>query len=159
MGHTLLDRTANMTPIVVLLGLLAVSSAWVIPHPMYQTYRSQDELGAYAFGYHGGPSSRSEVRDHFGVVRGAYNLVGADGEVQKYQYISDALGYRLLSAPALVAPEPVAETAEVKAAREEFETLFKSAQEKSAPAPAAPAPAGEAAPAEESAAPVAVEAV
>merc|ERR1711970_1433598 len=156
MGHTLLDRTANMSPIVVLLGLLSVSSALVIPHPMFQTYRSQDELGAYAFGYHGGPSSRSEVRDHFGIVRGAYNHINADGEVQRVQYVSDALGYRLLTPPyyaSLAAPEPVQETPEVLAAKEKLAAAFKSA----ADAAAAAAPADAAAPVEEPAA--AVEAV
>jgi len=147
-----------MSPIVVLLGFLSVSSAWVIPHPMFGQYRSQDELGAYAFGYHGGPSSRAEVRDHFGIVRGAYNLIGADGEVQRVQYVSDALGYRLLTPTyyaSLPAPEPVQETPEVLAAKEKLAAAYKSAADAAAAATAAAAEP--AAPAEEPAA--AVEAV
>jgi len=142
-----------MSPIVVLLGLLSVSSAWVIPHPLFGQYRSQDELGAYAFGYHGGPSSRAEVRDHFGIVRGAYNLIGADGEVQRVQYVSDALGYRLLT-PTYYA-SPVQETPEVLAAKEKLAAAYKSAADAAAAATAAAAEP--AAPAEEPAA--AVEAV
>jgi len=134
-----------MSQIFVLLSCLSLASAFVVPNAVFHTYRSQDELGGYHFGYSGGPSSRSEHRDHLGVVRGAYNLVDANGEVQRYQYISDALGYRLISgshlpvAPthvvpevdatlvALVGPDPIEETPEVMAARAAFEAEFSKA--------------------------------
>ena len=77
---------------------------------------------------------------------------------QRYQYISDALGYRLISgshlpeAPvhvvedlpatlALVGPDPVEETAEVKAARATHEAVFRKAADAAAAAPVAAAPA------------------
>merc|ERR1711970_214090 len=56
-----------------------------------------DELGGYDFGYSGGPSSRAETRDHLGIVRGAYTSLGAGGDLQSTQYVSDALGYRVLN--------------------------------------------------------------
>ena len=78
------------------------------------------------------------------------------GTVQKFEYISDALGYRLLSgthlpvapvapvvevapvAPVFSAvdiPQPVEETAAVKAARAKFEAEFKKAADAAAAAP------------------------
>lgn len=132
-----------------------MASAAIAPQPIYSSFRSQDELGGYHFGYSGGPTSRAEHRDHKGVVRGAYNYVDGDGTVHKYEYISDNLGYRLVSgsglpvapvhvyelpvapvapvvpfvAPVapLVAPKPVEETPEVKAARAVFEAAFRKA--------------------------------
>ncbi|XP_018019822.1 cuticle protein 6 [Hyalella azteca] len=156
---------------VHIMKLLFVLSACVVvacvggvyvPTPVYSTFRSQDELGGYHFGYSGGPTSRAEHRDHNGVVRGAYNWVGGDGTVHKYEYISDANGFRLVSgtglpvapvhvyelpvapvvptvraAPVfnLVAPQPVEETEEVKQARAKFEYLFKKAADAAAAAP------------------------
>merc|ERR1712126_722987 len=144
--------TATMSPIVVLLGLLSLSSALVIPNAVFHTYRSQDELGGYHFGYSGGPTSRAEQRDHLGVVRGAYNLIDANGNVQKYQYVSDALGYRIVSGThlpvvptvsvvgtpvvTLEGPKPVQETPEVAKARADFEVIYKKAADAAAAAAA-----------------------
>merc|ERR1712002_929527 len=141
------SRRPAMSPIIVLMALFSLGYAAVIPNAVFTNYHSQDELGGYDFGYSGGPSSRAEKRDHLGIVRGAYNLVDSNGNVQRYQYIADAAGYRLVSgthlpvqvlpvvvepapvAPTvtLVAPEPVQETPEVQKARAEFEVLFKKA--------------------------------
>ena len=66
---------------------------------------------------------------------------------QRYQYISDALGYRLISgshlpvAPVHVPANPTEETAEVKAARATHEALFRKAADAAAAAPVAAAPA------------------
>merc|ERR1712055_157874 len=142
-----LSITASiMTSMIVLLGLVSASSALVVPKQVLVTFHSQDELGGYEFGYSGGPSSRHEVKDHMGVVRGAWNLVD-DGGLQSYKYISDALGHRMISgthlpvAPVFVpsvalaaAPKPVPETAEVRAARENFEAVFRAAAAASQPA-------------------------
>merc|ERR1711915_537323 len=137
--------TATMSRLLVLAAMASLSSAFVVPNAVFHTYRSQDELGGYHFGYSGGPSSRAEQRDHLGVVRGAYNSIDGDGNVQKYQYISDALGFRILSGthlpvvptvpvvvggPAVVklmGPEPVQETVEVAEARKAFDALYKKA--------------------------------
>lgn len=147
--------------LILFLAGISAATAAIAPQPVYTQFRSQDELGGYHFGYSGGPSSRAEQRDHNGVVRGAYTLVDANGLVQKYEYISDALGYRLLSgtnlpvAPVhifspiptpvvssfvapLVAPVPVQETPEVKAARANFEALYRKAAAAAAAAPNRP---------------------
>ena len=155
--------------LILFLAGISAAIAAIAPQPVYTQFRSQDELGGYHFGYSGGPSSRAEQRDHNGVVRGAYTLVDANGLVQKYEYISDALGYRLLSgtnlpvapvhifspiptpvvssfvapvvAPVvapLVAPVPVQETPEVKAARANFEALYRKAAAAAAAAPNRP---------------------
>merc|ERR1711962_114849 len=142
--------TVAMSRLLVLLALVSLSSAFVVPNAVFHTYRSQDELGGYHFGYSGGPSSRAEQRDHLGVVRGAYNLIDANGNVQKYQYISDALGYRIISGThlpvvptvsvvgtpvvTLEGPEPVQETPEVAEARAAFDVLYKKAADAAAAA-------------------------
>lgn len=63
--------------------------------PVIMQQRSQDELGGYHFSYSGGPTSRTETRDHAGVVRGAYSYIDPNGEHQEYQYIADKGGYRV----------------------------------------------------------------
>nr|XP_027235761.1 uncharacterized protein LOC113827066 [Penaeus vannamei] len=101
----------------------------------------------YSFGYAGGPSSRAESRDAFGVVRGSYNYVDSEGKVQTQHYVADALGFRasgtnlpmapdapLAALPGPV-PEPVQDTAEVVAAKLAH---FQAYNEAAAAAAAAP---------------------
>ncbi|ROT85152.1 hypothetical protein C7M84_020981 [Penaeus vannamei] len=64
-----------------------------------------DEIGQYSFGYAGGPSSRAESRDAFGVVRGSYNYVDSEGKVQTQHYVADALGFRASGTNLPVAPD------------------------------------------------------
>ncbi|XP_042883142.1 uncharacterized protein LOC122260071 [Penaeus japonicus] len=71
--------------------------------PIQSQYHAQDEIGQYSFGYAGGPSSRAESRDAFGVVRGSYNYVDSEGKVQTQHYVADALGFRV-SAPTCPGP-------------------------------------------------------
>merc|ERR1711962_1541883 len=124
----------------------AVAPAVVAPTTRTSQFHSQDELGQYNLGYAGGPSSRHEVRDAFGNVRGSYNYVDANGEVQTNSYVSDALGFRVAAtnlpvapkaadAPALVGPEPVMETAEVASARAAHEKAHAEAAAAAAAAP------------------------
>jgi len=70
-------------------------AAAVAPATSLTQFHAQDEFGQFNFGYHGGPSSRNEVRDAFGVVRGQYNLIDANGKVQQTNYVADALGFRV----------------------------------------------------------------
>ncbi|XP_066938182.1 cuticle protein 19.8-like [Macrobrachium rosenbergii] len=115
--------------------------------PIQTQYHSQDELGQYAFGYAGGPASRAESRDAFGIVRGSYNYVDSEGKVQTQHYVADALGFRVSgtnlpvapAAPepaALAAPAPVADTPEVAAAKAAHEAAHSEAAAASAVAPA-----------------------
>lgn len=121
---------------VTVLLVAGTASSLVVPQTVITSFRSQDELGSYHFGYSGGPTSRVEQRDAHGVVRGAYNYITDDGVVHKVEYIADSDGYRLISgtdipvapvAPAVVALEQVQETPEVRQAREEFEVAFRAA--------------------------------
>ncbi|XP_064103704.1 cuticle protein 8-like [Macrobrachium nipponense] len=115
--------------------------------PIQTQYHSQDELGQYTFGYAGGPASRAESRDAFGIVRGSYNYVDSEGKVQTQHYVADALGFRVSgtnlpvapAAPepaALAAPAPVADTPEVAAAKAAHQAAHSEAAAASAVAPA-----------------------
>nr|XP_053646001.1 cuticle protein 16.8-like [Cherax quadricarinatus] len=110
--------------------------------PVQSQYHAQDELGQYSFGYSGGPSSRAETRDAFGIVRGSYNYIDAKGKIQTQHYVADALGFRVAGTDLPVAPEataagpdPVQDTAEVAAAKA---VLKKAHDEAAAAAAAAP---------------------
>merc|ERR1711887_422896 len=134
----------------------------IAPAPQLTKFHAQDEFGQYNFGHHGGPSSRNEVRDAFGVVRGQVNYIDADGKLQQQNYIADALGFRVAATNLPVAPEapeaiylnppkPVEDTPEVAEAKAAHLKLLEEALAAAAPAEAAPVDAApaEAAPAEE----------
>merc|ERR1712121_202690 len=125
----------------------------IAPAPQLTKFHAQDEFGQYNFGHHGGPSSRNEVRDAFGVVRGQVNYIDADGKVQQQNYIADALGFRVAATNLPVAPEapeaiylnppkPVEDTPEVAEAKAAHLKLLEEALA-AAPAPAAEEPAAE----------------
>merc|ERR1711863_79211 len=99
-------------------------------------FHAQDEFGRFSFGYENINSAKTETKDAFGVTRGSYQYVDANGIVQTVNYIADDInGFRVAGtnipvavaaaqpvAPAtlpLVAPVPVLETPEVAAARAE----------------------------------------
>ncbi|KAG7164200.1 cuticle protein 16.5-like [Homarus americanus] len=118
--------------------------------PIQTQHHSQDEFGQYSFGFAGGPSSRAETRDAFGIVRGSHNYIDSDGKVQTQHYVADAFGFRVSGtnlpvapevpeAAALAAPgplpEPVKDTAEVAAAKVAFKSAYDEAAAASAAAP------------------------
>ncbi|XP_063584854.1 uncharacterized protein LOC134762398 [Penaeus indicus] len=119
--------------------------------PIQSQYHAQDEIGQYSFGYAGGPSSRSESRDAYGVVRGSYNYVDSEGKVQTQHYVADALGFRVsgtnlpvapdapVVAPVAVLPgplpEPVQDTPEVAAAKVAHQQAYDEAAAAAAAAP------------------------
>ncbi|XP_022161720.1 extensin-2-like [Myzus persicae] len=78
-----------------------VSGSAVYPIPVHHApattqYHSQDELGQYAYGYSGGPSSKHEQRTADGVTSGGYSYVDANGLVQSLAYVSDPVnGFRV----------------------------------------------------------------
>merc|ERR1711981_1089598 len=99
-------------------------------------FHAQDEFGQFSFGYENINSAKTETKDAFGVTRGSYQYVDANGIIQTVNYIADDInGFRVAgtnipvavagaqpAAPAalpLVAPVPVLETPEVAAARAE----------------------------------------
>lgn len=64
--------------------------------PVNSQYHSQDEFGQYSYGYNSGSSSKAEVKTLDGVTRGGYSYVDANGLVQQYHYVSDAVnGFRV----------------------------------------------------------------
>ncbi|XP_042869309.1 uncharacterized protein LOC122251431 [Penaeus japonicus] len=119
--------------------------------PIQSQYHAQDEIGQYSFGYAGGPSSRAESRDAFGVVRGSYNYVDSEGKVQTQHYVADALGFRVSGTNLPVAPdapvaaplaalpgplpEPVQDTPEVAAAKFAHQQAYNQAAAAAAAAP------------------------
>merc|ERR1719244_1838585 len=138
--HTTAFTPAVGAPITYAASPIAYTAAAVAPivAPTTRTsqHHAQDEFGQYNFGYAGGPSSRHEVRDAFGVVRGSYNYIDADGKVQTQNYIADALGFRVAATNLPVAPEAaVEETAEVAAARAAHQKAHDEAAAAAAAAP------------------------
>merc|ERR1712025_1137883 len=115
----------------------------VAPHsaPSSQ-FHAQDEFGQFSFGYENINSRKTETKDAFGVTRGSYQYVDANGILQTVNYVADPVnGFRVAGtnipvapgapnaalpvAPGvpvvepLEAPVPVMETPEVAAARAE----------------------------------------
>jgi hypothetical protein len=86
-----------------LCALFAASQAAVLVGPAIigtgasTQYRSQDNLGNYAFGYNEahatGGSFRKETGSH-GVVAGSYGLAVADGRQRVVNYVADGAGFR-----------------------------------------------------------------
>ncbi|XP_042882771.1 uncharacterized protein LOC122259859 [Penaeus japonicus] len=73
--------------------------------PIQSQYHAQDELGQYSFGYAGGPSSRAESRDAFGVVRGSYNYVDLRKSRLSMWLTPSASAYDEAAAAAAAAPD------------------------------------------------------
>merc|ERR1712038_2066854 len=102
-----------------------------IVEPPSSQFHAQDEFGQFSFGYQNINSAKTESRDAFGVTRGSYQYVDANGILQTVNYIADPVnGFRVagtnipvapevpVAAP-LIAPVPVLETPEVAKARAE----------------------------------------
>merc|ERR1712198_610446 len=145
-----------MNGLVVLAACICASSAQIIARaalPGHQSHQfhAQDEFGQFSFGHAGGPSARTESRDAYGVTTGSYQYLDAHGLIQTVNYISDAAGFRVVGTNLPVGPAvavPV-ETAEVAAARAEFQAAFDAAAAAAAAAPeVVEVAAEEAAPAE-----------
>merc|ERR1712123_95189 len=113
-----------------------------IPSTPSSQFHAQDEFGQFSFGYENINSAKTETRDAFGVTRGSYQYVDANGILQTVNYIADPVngfqvaGTNIPVAPAapnvalpvgpavpvvapLIAPVPVLETPEVAKARKE----------------------------------------
>merc|ERR1711892_924800 len=103
-------------------------------------FHAQDEFGQFSFGYENINSKKTESKDAFGVTRGEYQYVDANGVLQIVSYVSDPVnGFRvsgtnlpvaLPEAPVvapLIAPLPVEDTPEVAAAKFEHLKAHKEA--------------------------------
>merc|ERR1712223_34880 len=101
-----------------------------VPATPSSQFHAQDEFGQFSFGYENINSAKTETKDAFGVTRGSYQYVDANGILQTVNYIADDVnGFRVAgtnipTAPAALpavlsaGPAPVVETPEVAAARE-----------------------------------------
>jgi len=122
-----------------------------VPSTPSSQFHAQDEFGQFSFGYENINSAKTETKDAFGVTRGSYQYVDANGILQTVNYIADPVnGFRVAgtnipvapAAPAvalpvgpevpvvepLVAPVPVVETPEVAAARAEHLAAHEEAK-------------------------------
>merc|ERR1712123_412011 len=111
-----------------------------IPSTPSSQFHAQDEFGQFSFGYENINSAKTETRDAFGVTRGSYQHVDANGILQTVNYIADPVnGFRVAGtnipvAPSVsdvalpIAPVPVLETPEVAAARAEHLAAHEEAK-------------------------------
>merc|ERR1712124_240024 len=122
-----------------------------IPSTPSSQFHAQDEFGQFSFGYENINSAKTETKDAFGVTRGSYQYVDANGILHTVKYIADPVnGFRVAGtnipvAPAvpnvalpvapqvpivapLVAPVPDGETPEVAAARAEHLAAHEEAK-------------------------------
>merc|ERR1739842_28294 len=80
-----------------------------IVEPPSSQFQSQDEFGQFSFGYQNINSAKTESKDAFGVTRGSYQYVDANGVLQTVNYIADDInGFRVAGTNIPVAPEAVA---------------------------------------------------
>jgi len=83
----------------------AIAQAAVVA-PSANQFHAQDELGQYQYGYANEHSVKNELRTADGIVRGSYSYVDANGIVQRVDYISDSLGFRVAATNLPAAPIP-----------------------------------------------------
>merc|ERR1711955_115358 len=84
---------------------LAAPVAAPITAPSSQ-FHAQDEFGQFSFGYENINSAKTETKDAFGVTRGSYQYVDANGILQTVNYIADPVnGFRVAGTNIPVAPE------------------------------------------------------
>jgi len=131
----------------------AAAPAVVAPAFTKTQYHAQDELGQASYGHAHPGQAHSAIRDAFGNVRGAYAYVNPEGKEIRVAYTAGHGGFQVESnalpqAPVhvlpepLVAPSPVADTAEVKEAKEaHFKAVEEAKARNAAAGPEEPATA------------------
>merc|ERR1711936_531518 len=70
---------------------LRVAPEFISPAPLAapsSQFHAQDEFGQFSFGYENINSAKTETKDAFGVTRGSYQYVDANGIVQTVNYIA-----------------------------------------------------------------------
>ena len=121
-------------------AVAAPAAVPVIASPTTVQHHSQDEFGAFNYGYADGNSAKEEIHTPDGITRGSYSYVDANGLIQRVDYIADPInGFRVAGTNIPVAPgaAPVvlADTPEVAAAKAEFQRAFAEAEAAAAAAP------------------------
>merc|ERR1719438_22581 len=85
-----------------------------VVEPPSSQFHAQDEFGQFSFGYQNINSAKTETKDAFGVTRGSYQYVDANGVLQTVNYIADDIhGFRVAGTNIPVAPEAVAVVAPI----------------------------------------------
>ena len=85
---------------------LAAPIAPVAPVAPSNQFHAQDEFGQFSFGYQNIHGAKTETKDAFGVTRGSYQYVDANGVLQTVHYIADDVnGFRVAGTNIPVAPE------------------------------------------------------
>merc|ERR1719431_2349880 len=125
---------AVAAPAVAAVHAVPAVAAAPIAGPVSSQFQAQDEYGNVAYGYQNINSAKEERGNANGGVTGSYTYQDEAG-VHTVNYIADAFGFRVASdnlptAPVYngVAPLPVADTAEVAAAKAEFFKAFNAAK-------------------------------
>merc|ERR1712117_220056 len=76
-----------------------------VPATPSSQFHAQDEFGQFSFGYENINSAKTETKDAFGVTRGSYQYVDANGILQTVNYIADPVnGFRVAGTNIPVAP-------------------------------------------------------
>jgi len=99
---TSIPTNLNMQTVAVLFALVSVAYAGVIAPALLNTgssqqYRTQDNIGNYAFGYNEDHSTGGTFRRESGgpgFQQGSYGLRDADGRQRIVNYVADGLGFR-----------------------------------------------------------------
>jgi len=135
---------------VILLAFVAAANAGLVPAlvntGVSAQYRSQDNIGNYAFGYNEdhatGGTFRREVGDPAGNKVGSYGLRDADGRLRIVNYVADDAGFRVniqTNEPGVEPKDPASvliNKAPVVAVAEHAPLLAAPAPVLAAPAPA-----------------------
>merc|ERR1712012_564149 len=96
-------------PVPAHLPLAAPVQVASVVEPPSSQFHAQDEFGQFSFGYQNINSAKTETKDAFGVTRGSYQYVDANGVLQTVNYIADDInGFRVAGTNIPVAPEAVA---------------------------------------------------
>merc|ERR1712170_30309 len=109
--HSVPAPIAAPLPVVATAPVAAPVPVAPVVEPPSSQFHAQDEFGQFSFGYQNINSAKSETRDAFGVTRGSYQYVDANGVLQTVNYIADPVnGFRVAGTNIPVAPEvaPVA---------------------------------------------------
>ncbi|KAB7494367.1 Cuticle protein 6 [Armadillidium nasatum] len=109
----------QFTPQVIPTFRTVATPISTVPY-VFNRFHTQDRTGAYTFSYSGGPSSRTESRDRFGNVVGAFNYVDPEGKIQTQQYVADSNGFRV--AGTNLPTEPFVKVKETEKSRVKRET-------------------------------------
>lgn len=104
---------------------LFASVAYCKPVDDYIVTVKQDTNGRYKVEYNIGTQAKSEERFEDGTIKGAFSYIDTDGNTQKISYVAGEEGFLVSGNNLPVAPAPVVDTPEVRAAKQEHLALVE----------------------------------